>query len=143
MDAGFPRAVSGPKQTHGRARRTHQADASDAGLGDGTLAHLRGRLPEEEIQLVVIPFRTVGDEVDMDESGICGVEEADIFDTLNADFPCEALVERLRMDARVDRVVLTSQRRKTFYHSTIWSCTDRFAWRSLSPKCGKWPSPFP
>lgn len=29
------------------------------------------------------------------------------------------------------------------YHLTIWSCTDLFAWRSLSPKYGKWQSLFP
>lgn len=51
---------------------THQADASYAGLGHRTLAHLRGLLPEEEIQLVVISLRAVGDEVYVDESGVCG-----------------------------------------------------------------------
>lgn len=29
------------------------------------------------------------------------------------------------------------------YHLTIWSCTDPFAWQSLSPKYGKWQSLFP
>lgn len=51
---------------------THQADASYTGLGHRTLAHLRGLLPEEEIQLVVISLCAVGDEVYVDESGVCG-----------------------------------------------------------------------
>lgn len=51
---------------------THQADASDAALGDGALAHLRRLLPEEEIQLVVVPLGAVRDEVDVDEGGVCG-----------------------------------------------------------------------
>lgn len=51
---------------------THQADASDAALGDGALAHLRRLLPEEEIQLVVVPLGAVGDEVHVDERGVCG-----------------------------------------------------------------------
>lgn len=51
---------------------THQADASYAGLGDRTLAHLRGLLPEEEIQLVVISLGAVWDEVYVDERRVCG-----------------------------------------------------------------------
>lgn len=60
-----------PKQTHS-SLCTHQADASYTGLGHRTLAHLRGLFPEEEVQLVVISLRAVGDEVHVDESGICG-----------------------------------------------------------------------
>ena len=59
------------KQTHS-SLRTHQADASDARLGHGTLAHLGGLLPEEEIQLVVVSLRAVGDEVHVDERRVCG-----------------------------------------------------------------------
>lgn len=51
---------------------THQADASDTALGDGALAHLRRLLPEEEIQLVVVPLGAVRDEVHVDEGGVCG-----------------------------------------------------------------------
>lgn len=29
------------------------------------------------------------------------------------------------------------------YRLTIWSCTDRCAWPSASPVCGRWPSPSP
>lgn len=57
---------------HVPAVRTHQADASDTALGDGALAHLRQLLPEEEIQLVVVPLGAVGDEVHVDERGVCG-----------------------------------------------------------------------
>lgn len=51
---------------------THQADASYARLGHRTMAHLRGLLPEEEIQLVVISLCAVGNELYVDESGVCG-----------------------------------------------------------------------
>lgn len=54
---------------------THQADASDTALGDGALAHLRRLLPEKEIQLIVVPLCAVGDEVHVDERGVCGVRE--------------------------------------------------------------------
>lgn len=75
-DAGFSfHYVYKAKQTL-LSLRTHQADASDAGLGHGTLAHLRRLLPEEEIQLVVVPLGAVGDEVHVDEGGVCGGEEA-------------------------------------------------------------------
>lgn len=46
---------------------THQADAPYPGLGHGTLAHLRGFLPEEEVELVVVLFSAVWDEVGVDE----------------------------------------------------------------------------
>lgn len=51
---------------------THQADTSDTGLGHRSLAHLRGLLSEEEIQLVIISLGTIRDEVYVDKSGVCG-----------------------------------------------------------------------
>lgn len=51
---------------------THQADTSDTGLGHRSLAHLRGLLTEEEIQLVIISLGTIRDEVYVDKSGVCG-----------------------------------------------------------------------
>lgn len=56
---------------------THQADPSYPGLGHGTLAHLRGFLPEEEVELVIVLFGTVWNEVCMDECGICEAERGD------------------------------------------------------------------
>lgn len=53
---------------------THQADAPYPGLGHGTLAHLRGFLAEEEVELVIILLCAVWDEVCMDECGICKEE---------------------------------------------------------------------
>lgn len=50
---------------------THQADPPYPGLGHGTLAHLRGFLAEEEVELVIILLSAVWDEVCMDECGIC------------------------------------------------------------------------
>ena len=55
------RSVGGP---------THQADAADPGLGHGALAHVGRLLPEEEVQLVVVLFRAVWDEVCVDEGGV-------------------------------------------------------------------------
>lgn len=57
---------------------THQADASDAGLAHGALTHLRRLLPEEEIQLVIVPLRAVGNEVHVDERGVCGERREDL-----------------------------------------------------------------
>lgn len=54
---------------------THQADASNAGLGHGTLTHVGGFLPEEEIQLVVVPLCAVRDEVHVNEGGIYVMKE--------------------------------------------------------------------
>lgn len=56
---------------------THQADPPYPGLGHGTLAHLRGFLPEEEVQLVIILFSAVWDEVCVDECGIYEEERGD------------------------------------------------------------------
>lgn len=56
--------------THVLAVCTHQTDAADTALGDGALAHFRRLLPEEEIQLVVVPLGAVGDEVHVDERGV-------------------------------------------------------------------------
>lgn len=53
---------------------THQADAPNTGLGHRTLAHLRGLLPEEEIQLVIVSLCAVWDEFHVDECGVCGEE---------------------------------------------------------------------
>lgn len=53
---------------------THQADPPYPGLRHGTLAHLRGLLAEEEVELVIIFLSTVWDEVCMDKSGIYGEE---------------------------------------------------------------------
>lgn len=54
---------------------THQADPSDPGLGHGTLAHLGGFLPEEEVKLIVVLLAAVGDEVSVDERGVWAEEE--------------------------------------------------------------------
>lgn len=56
---------------------THQADPPYPGLGHGTLAHLRGFLSEEEVELVIILFSAVWDEVCVDECGICEEERRD------------------------------------------------------------------
>lgn len=50
---------------------THQADPPYPGLGHGTLAHLGGLLPEEEVEFVIILFSAVWDEVRVDKRGIC------------------------------------------------------------------------
>lgn len=72
IDAGLLFIMFTPQNKHASQLCTHQADASDTGLGHRTLAHLGGLLPEEEIQLVVISLRAVGDEVYVDESRVCG-----------------------------------------------------------------------
>lgn len=53
---------------------THQADPPYPGLGHGTLAHLGGLFPEEEVEFVIILFGAVWDEVCMDKRGICEKE---------------------------------------------------------------------
>lgn len=59
-----------PKQIH-FLQCTHQADAPNTRLCHRTLAHLGRLLAEEEIQLVVVPFGTVRDEVHVDKCGVC------------------------------------------------------------------------
>ena len=56
---------------------THQADPPYPRLGHGTLAHLRGFLAEEEVELVIILLSAVWDEVCVDECGVCGEERRD------------------------------------------------------------------
>lgn len=53
---------------------THQADPPYPGLGHGTLAHLGGLLPEEEVEFVIILFGAVWDEVCVDKRGVCEEE---------------------------------------------------------------------
>lgn len=54
---------------------THQTDPPYPGLGHGTLAHLGGFLSEEEVELVIILFGAVWDEVCVDKCGICEEQE--------------------------------------------------------------------
>lgn len=49
---------------------SHQANSANPGLSHGSLTHLRGLLTEEEIQLVVILFCTIRDELSMDKCWI-------------------------------------------------------------------------
>lgn len=56
---------------------TYQADPPYSGLGHWTLAHLRGFLAEEEVELVIILLSAVWDEVCVDECGICSKERRD------------------------------------------------------------------
>lgn len=50
----------------------YQADAPDAGVHGGALRRLGRALAEEEVQLVVVALRAVGDELGVDERGVCG-----------------------------------------------------------------------
>lgn len=51
-------------------KMSHQTNSANPGLSHGSLTHLRGLLTEEEIQLVVILFCTIRDELSMDECWI-------------------------------------------------------------------------
>lgn len=52
-------------------RRTHQADAPDAGIDPRAHRGISGLLAEEEVEFVVVPLAAVGDELGTDEGWVC------------------------------------------------------------------------